>query len=82
MPKDMGGLRSGFKDYAVPMPSESGDWGGSKNGADIPGGKKGDEGRLPEVTFVKIDGAPGVGESAGAGLGSIAGKSKNSVPRG
>ena len=68
MPKE---FKSHFTDYVVPMPELAGNWGGTKNGTDIPGGEKGTSGIMPEVTFVDLAGAPGPGDSAGAIKGDI-----------
>lgn len=45
-----------FKDAVVPEPKLGGDWGGSKNGVSIPGGREGTPGVMPEVTTVDLPG--------------------------
>lgn len=64
MPTDE--IKTPFKDYVVPKPSVGGDWGGVKDGVDIPGGRKGTGGIMPEVTMVPVEGAPAPGTSLGA----------------
>jgi len=68
----MGDFKSLFKDKIMPVPEMGGDWGGSKNGADIPGGQKGTAGIIPEVCYVDAPGGANVGESAN--LGGLGGK--------
>lgn len=55
-----------FKDYVCPQPSTSGSNVAQRNGASIPEGQKRTSGSgLPEVTFTKVEGGPGIGESLG-----------------
>lgn len=65
-------MRTLYKDCVVPTPGNGGDWGGEKNGVDIPGGQKGTPGIIPEVTLVSVEGAPPSGGSPGmmAGVGA------------
>ena len=77
--KEMGGLKTHFKD-AVASPAGVEGEGVTHGGCSIPGGEKATGGgRIPEVTYYKLDGAPGEGDSAAAGSSSIAGKDKKDV---
>jgi hypothetical protein len=60
----------------VPTPELGGDWGGTKDGYDIPGGQKGDRGIIPEVTTVDVPGAPQIGGSIGEGGGGAVANKK------
>lgn len=79
--ENKGGIKTHFVDAIVPTDkSLGGDWGGTKNGADIQGGQKGTAGKIPEVTFVDIQGAPKPGSSATAGSqGKVANKGPKDV---
>lgn len=53
------GISTHFEDAVVPTPGLGGDWGGTKNGdTSFQGAVKGDAGKIPEVTFVDVNGAP------------------------
>jgi len=61
-------MKTPFKDKIAPEQSvDGGDWGGTKNGLEIPGGQKGTAGIMPEVTTVDAPGGANVGESANLG---------------
>jgi hypothetical protein len=60
-------MNTPFKDKIAPDQDVKGDWGGSTNGVDIPGGQKGTAGIMPEVTFVDAPGGANVGESSNLG---------------
>jgi hypothetical protein len=76
-----GGIKTLFGDATAPDKDLGGDWGGSKNGdTSFQGAEKGDAGKIPEVTFVDIQGAPKPGASVGEGAGgSVAGKGKGTL---
>ena len=54
-----GGISTVAKDCAVPVPDAGGSWASTRNGLDIPNGRKGTEGAVSEVTLVDI--GPGEG---------------------
>lgn len=72
--KNRGGIKTHFGDAAVPDPKIGGNWGGTKGGVDIGGGKS-TGGVIPEVTMVDVEGAPKAGSQiSGSTGGAIAGK--------
>lgn len=72
--KNRGGIKTTFDDAVVPDPKVGGDWGGTKGGLDIQGGKKSTGGVVPEVTLVSVEGAPKQGAQISETTGPIANK--------
>jgi hypothetical protein len=80
--KTRGGIKTHFVDAIVPDPGLEGDWGGTKDGDTSfqgAGGQKGTSGKIPEVTFVDVQGGPKPGSSATAGATGIANKGEKDI---
>jgi hypothetical protein len=59
------GILTHFIDAVAPTPGMDGDWGGTKNGdTSFQGAEKGVAGKIPEVTMVSVNGAPGANSKA------------------
>lgn len=65
MPKEFKTL---FVDKVVPDLDLGGNWGGSKDGdTSFQGAQKGTRGKIPEVTFVDVEGGPKPNSPTGVG---------------
>jgi len=61
-----GPISTTFKDCVSPVPGQSGNWGGQRNGADVAGGAKGTGGLIDEVTTVEVHGGGSSGSKVNA----------------
>lgn len=75
-----GGIKTLFNDAIVPDKELGGDWGGTKNGdTSFQGATKGTPGKIPEVTYVDVQGGPKPGSSATSGSSGIANKKNKQI---